>query len=130
MVLIDRGLDHYTLEDWPKPAHVLRASFGLPFAVQLSGVAQLASKFPGVHGGGVPPVPIPNTEVKPSCADGTAWVTVWKNRTMPGKPCEAPGKPGAFLRTPRRACIDAWAMALNPRALSPPLKIHMSHAPG
>ena len=26
----------------------------------------------GDHSGGVPPVPIPNTEVKPSCADGTA----------------------------------------------------------
>ena len=27
---------------------------------------------PGDNGGGDPPVPIPNTEVKPSCADGTA----------------------------------------------------------
>ena len=25
----------------------------------------------GGHGGGVPPVPIPNTEVKPASADGT-----------------------------------------------------------
>ena len=31
-----------------------------------------ANKFPGGHRGGVTPVPIPNTEVKPSTADGTA----------------------------------------------------------
>lgn len=29
------------------------------------------------------PVPIPNTEVKHTCADGTAWVTVWKSRSQP-----------------------------------------------
>ena len=29
------------------------------------------------------PVPIPNTEVKPFSADGTAWVTVWESRTLP-----------------------------------------------
>ena len=37
----------------------------------------------GDHGEGVPPVPIPNTEVKPFSADGTAWVTVWESRTLP-----------------------------------------------
>ena len=30
------------------------------------------------------PVPIPNTEVKLSSADGTAWVTVWESKTLPG----------------------------------------------
>jgi hypothetical protein len=30
------------------------------------------------------PVPIPNTVVKPLIADGTAWVTVWESRTLPG----------------------------------------------
>ena len=30
-----------------------------------------------------PPVPIPNTEVKLFCADGTAWATVWESRTPP-----------------------------------------------
>jgi hypothetical protein len=30
------------------------------------------------------PVPIPNTEVKPLIADGTARVTVWESRTLPG----------------------------------------------
>ena len=37
----------------------------------------------GGHTGGVTPVPIPNTEVKPSRADGTAWVTVWESRSLP-----------------------------------------------
>ena len=31
----------------------------------------------------VTPVPIPNTEVKPLSADGTAWVTVWESRSPP-----------------------------------------------
>ncbi len=37
----------------------------------------------GDHSRGVPPVPIPNTEVKPSCADGTA-VRPWESRSLPG----------------------------------------------
>jgi hypothetical protein len=40
-------------------------------------------KFPGDNGGGETPVPIPNTAVKPSCADGTAEF-LWKSRTLPG----------------------------------------------
>ena len=40
-------------------------------------------EFLGDHGGGETPVPIPNTEVKPFSADGTAWVTVWESRTLP-----------------------------------------------
>ena len=40
-------------------------------------------KFLGDHGEGDTPVPIPNTEVKPFSADGTAWVTVWESRTLP-----------------------------------------------
>ena len=30
-----------------------------------------------------PPVPIPNTEVKPFSADGTARVAVWESRSRP-----------------------------------------------
>ena len=30
------------------------------------------------------PVPIPNTAVKLLSADGTAWVTVWESRSLPG----------------------------------------------
>ena len=40
--------------------------------------------FPGGHRRGVTPVPIPNTEVKLSTADGTAWETAWESRSLPG----------------------------------------------
>ena len=40
--------------------------------------------FPGGHTAGATPVPIPNTEVKPSRAHGTARVTVWESRSSPG----------------------------------------------
>ena len=33
---------------------------------------------------GDPPVPIPNTVVKPLSPDGTAQVTVWESRKLPG----------------------------------------------
>jgi hypothetical protein len=38
----------------------------------------------GDDSGGEPPVPIPNTEVKPSSADGTKGETPWESRTLPG----------------------------------------------
>ena len=37
----------------------------------------------GVDNAGEPPVPIPNTEVKPSGAEDTFLETGWKNREMP-----------------------------------------------
>ena len=37
----------------------------------------------GGYSVGVTPVPIPNTEVKPYCADDTAWETVWESRSPP-----------------------------------------------
>ena len=40
--------------------------------------------FPGDSGGEATPVPIPNTEVKLSRADGTAGATLWESRTLPG----------------------------------------------
>ena len=40
--------------------------------------------FSGGYGREETPVPIPNTEVKLSSADGTAWVTVWESKTLPG----------------------------------------------
>ena len=39
--------------------------------------------FAGGHRIRVTPVPIPNTEVKPDTADGTAWETVWESRSLP-----------------------------------------------
>src|SRR6266567_5710667 len=41
-------------------------------------------KVSGGFAGGATPVPIPNTEVKPSRADGTAGETLWESRTPPG----------------------------------------------
>ncbi len=37
----------------------------------------------GGDSGEVTPVPIPNTEVKLFCADGTARATVWESRELP-----------------------------------------------
>ena len=39
----------------------------------------------GGDGGGVPHVPIPNTTVKPSSADGTWTEGSWESRTLPSK---------------------------------------------
>ena len=38
----------------------------------------------GDHSRGETPVPMPNTEVKPSCADGTARESEWESRSLPG----------------------------------------------
>ncbi len=55
-------------------------------------------RIPGDHTGGATPVPIPNTEVKPSRADDTAAVRLWESRALPGS-SEAHGRtnPWAFL---------------------------------
>src|SRR5687768_9560273 len=42
------------------------------------------TQFPGGYRSRVTPVPIPNTEVKPATADGTARVTAWESRSLPG----------------------------------------------
>ena len=41
----------------------------------------MGSEMIGCYSSVVTPVPIPNTEVKHTCADGTAWETVWKSRS-------------------------------------------------
>ena len=48
------------------------------------------SKFAGGHRIRVTPVPIPNTEVKPDTADGTAWETVWESRSLPALISQGP----------------------------------------
>ena len=55
-------------------------------------------QIPGDHAGGATPVPIPNTEVKPSRADDTAAARLWESRALPGS-SEAHGcaNPWAFL---------------------------------
>src|ERR1700678_402274 len=42
------------------------------------------AKVPGDHSGGATPVPIPNTEVKTTNADGTWGAAPWESRTSPG----------------------------------------------
>ncbi len=47
-------------------------------------------KFLGGYAERVTPVPIPNTEVKPLWADGTARAAVWESRSPPGIKSKAP----------------------------------------
>ncbi len=51
---------------------------------QLNPQNLFSENVPGGHTGGAPPVPIPNTEVKPSKADVTAAARQWESRTLPG----------------------------------------------
>ena len=46
---------------------------------------------------GDPPVPIPNTEVKPLSPDGTARASVWESRKLPGYVKSPSRKAGAFV---------------------------------
>lgn len=46
----------------------------------------------GDDGGGDTPVPIPNTAVKPSSADGTCPEGDWESRTLPGGDFLSPNK--------------------------------------
>ena len=50
----------------------------------LSSGRGLRNRFPGGYRRRVTPVPIPNTEVKPSTADGTAGAGLWESRSLPG----------------------------------------------
>jgi hypothetical protein len=42
------------------------------------------NNIPGDYGEGEPPVPIPNTAVKPLRANGTCRATGWESRSSPG----------------------------------------------
>ena len=51
----------------------------------------------GNFSGGVTPVPIPNTEVKPTEVDGTIVTRLWESRTLPVYiKCPAPYGVGHF----------------------------------
>src|SRR4028118_1723777 len=65
----------------------------------------------GDDSGGDTPLPIPNREVKPASADGTARETLWESRSLPifllaGQPVSLsavrywPGQAGRFLFLP------------------------------
>ncbi len=62
-------------------------------------------RIPGGDAGGATPVPIPNTAVKPSRADGTALVTVWESRSLPG----VPSRGGASLPSMRFEPIERFS---------------------
>src|SRR5215831_21092453 len=59
------------------------AGYTIPPGYGILGLLK-SEEFPGGCIEGATPVPIPNTEVKPFGADGTAWVTVWESRKLPG----------------------------------------------
>ena len=61
-----------------------QVGIALTLCVDFDSSPRKGKSFPGGDGGGVTPVPIPNTEVKPSSADGTALETRWESRTLPG----------------------------------------------
>ena len=64
----------------------------------LSALVEGSSTLSGDCVGGATPVPIPNTEVKPSGADGTARVTAWESRSSPESLCgPGPQAPGRFV---------------------------------
>ncbi len=54
-----------------------------------------------------PPVPIPNTEVKPLSPDGTARASVWESRTSPELNTKSPEL------IPRGFCVVGRALALQ-----------------
>lgn len=59
----------------------------------------------GGHGGGVTPVPIPNTEVKPTSADGTWEETPWESRTPPDFSVRIPPPRGGGIRRFPLQCV-------------------------
>ena len=70
-------------DDLPGAPHK-RRSGGTPDTKFRRSRKAMANKFPGGHRSRVPPVPIPNTEVKPATADGTACEGAWESRSLPG----------------------------------------------
>ena len=62
-------------------------------------------KISGDYGERDPPVPMPNTEVKPFSADGTWLETTWESRTLPDsmKRKDLPERVGGFFSYNRKA---------------------------
>jgi hypothetical protein len=79
-------LVHYSIP-WSLILDLWSLQFVLADSKQKSKIKDQRSflkKFSGDFVGRVTPVPIPNTEVKPVGADGTARVTAWESRKSPG----------------------------------------------
>src|SRR2546421_3981871 len=65
---------------------------------------------------GVPPVPIPNTEVKPRRADGTARESVWERRSLPALNkghAEKSAWPFLFGTTGAKRCVSRIPLSLQ-----------------
>jgi hypothetical protein len=81
---------------------------------------------PGGHTGGATPVPIPNTEVKPSKADATAAVRQWESRTLPGYnkgPLEHSSGPFLFGEVDSRLACRCPVLARRARRVRRILKL-------
>src|SRR5687768_16164318 len=75
----------------------------------------MVARFPGGNRSRVTPVPIPNTEVKPATADGTARVTVWESRSLPGLFSKAASRKvrGLFFRKQGAIMIRGSVLACS-----------------
>ena len=78
----------------------------------------------GDHGGGDPRVPIPNTTVKPSSADGTWTEGSRESRTLPG----GPGCP--ISRWPNRPDAMAYSRELRLMVADSRMRVEMSRIHG
>ena len=71
------------------------------FALSSRSARRRSFRLSGGHAGGDPPVPIPNTAVKPSRADDTATARLWESRTLPESFWGSlPGFPFFFVPSP------------------------------
>src|SRR5204862_8149566 len=73
-------------------------------------VTRRHQKVSGGNSGGATPDPIPNSEVKPSRADGTAGGTLWESRSPPGN-----NSPKAGGRKLLPACVISVDAARSAR---------------
>ena len=76
------------------------------------------TKFPGDHRSRVTPVPIPNTEVKPATADGTARAGGWESRSLPGINTKGPSAKHSglfFVQSPSPKCPTRAEAIRGPR---------------
>ncbi len=61
---------------------VLHGSLAFAVNIEMKSLIYI-KKFAGDYSGRETPVPIPNTEVKPASADGTAGLPPWESRSSP-----------------------------------------------
>jgi uncharacterized membrane protein len=69
---------------------------------------------PGNHNKGDTPVPIPNTEVKPFSADGTAPGAEWESRSLPGFFYEEVGEQSPLTQKKENICPYCGSVEISP----------------